>query len=136
MDVAEAVEFVRTHHHAVLATRRRDGRPQLSPVAVAADDNGRLLISTRAPAMKTANIRREAAVSLCIFSDGFFGDWVQVDGQAEIVPLPAAMELLEFAYRQIAGDHPDWDEFRPAMQAQRRVALRVTPTSAGPQKSG
>ena len=136
MDVTEAVEFIRTHHRAVLATRRADGRPQLSPVAVAVDEGGHPLISTRAPAMKAANIRRTPAVSLCVQSDGFFGPWVQVDGNAEIVPLPAAMGLLEFTYRQIAGEHADWEEFRHAMEAERRVIVRITPVAAGPSKSG
>jgi len=136
MDIAEAVAFVSSHHHAILATRRADRRPQLSPIAVAVDDSGRLLISTREPAVKTRNIRRDPNVSLCVLSDGFFGSWVQLDGTAEIVELPDALELLEAAYRQIAGDHPDWDDFRRAMVAERRVALRITVSAAGPNISG
>ena len=84
MDIAEAVAFVRDNHRAILATRRRDGRPQLSPVAIAADDRGRLLISSRETAIKTKNARRDASVSVCVLNDGWWGDWCQIDGTAEV----------------------------------------------------
>src|ERR1700752_5232488 len=73
MDLGQATDFLRTHHRAVLATSRADGRPQLSPVLCAADDEGRVLVSTRETALKTRNLRRNGRASLCVFSDGFFG---------------------------------------------------------------
>ena len=73
---------------------------------------------------------------MCGFSDGFFGPWVQVGGTTEIVSLPAAMDGLVAYYRSIAGEHPDWDDYRRAMTAERRVLLRITPASAGPNVSG
>jgi hypothetical protein len=75
-------------------------------------------------------------VSVCITRDEFFGDWVQVDGDAEIVSLPDAMEMLVEYYRAAAGEHPDWDDYRAAMERDRRVIIRITPTRAGPDRSG
>jgi PPOX class probable F420-dependent enzyme len=136
VDLSHSREFLKTHHRAVLATTRRDGRPQMSPVLAAVDDEGRVLISTREGAIKTRNARRDSRVSLCVFSDGFFGEWVQADGSAEIVSLPAAMELLVDYYRRVAGEHPDWADYRAAMGRDKRVIMRVTITRAGPDVSG
>lgn len=136
MDITDAQRFVRANHRAVLVTRRRDGSPQLSPVSATVDDDGRVVISTRETAMKTHNLRRDPQVSLCAFTDDFYGKWVQIDGTAEVVAMPDAMEVLVDAYRQAAGEHPDWDEFRTAMVDQRRVAVRVTIERAGPNRAG
>jgi PPOX class probable F420-dependent enzyme len=136
MDIPQALAFVADHHRAVLATRRKDGRPQMSPVAVAADDHGRLLISSREPAIKTKNARRDANVSVCVMNDGFWGEWCQIDGTAEVVSLPAAMDLLVDYYRRVSGEHPDWADYRAAMERDRRVVIRITPTAAGPNVSG
>ena len=136
MDPDRAREFLRSHHRAVLATRRADGRPQLSPVLAAIDAQGRALISSREAAIKTRNLRRDSQASLCGISDSFFGDWVQLDGTAEVISLPAAMELLVDYYRSIAGEHPDWADYRAAMERDKRVIIRVTITRAGPDISG
>jgi len=136
MNLDEAREFVRTNHNAVLATRRRDGAPQLSPVAVDVDAEGRVVVSTRESAVKVANVGRDPHVSLCVLNDGFYGRWVQIDGTAEIVTLPEAMELLVEYYRSLRGEHPDWDEYRAAMERERRVVLRIAIDRAGPDVSG
>ena len=136
MDLTDAVAFARTHHHSVLATRRADGASQLSPVVHGVDGDGRLMVSTREPAVKVRNARRHPRVSFCVLSDGFFGPWAQLEGPCEVVPLPDAMPLLEDVYRQVAGEHPDWGEFRRAMEEERRVVLRVTPDRGGPSVSG
>lgn len=136
MDLGQAADFLRTHHRGVLATSRADGRPQLSPVLCAADDEGRVLISTRETALKTRNLRRNGRASLCVFSDGFFGEWVQVDGDAEVISLPAAMDLLVDYYRRVAGEHSDWADYQAAMIRDRRVIVRITLTRAGPNVSG
>ena len=136
MDLDEARQFLRVNHHAVLATNRADGRPQLSPVAVTVDSDGRAIVSTRETALKTRNVARDPHVSLCAFTDGFFGGWVQVDGVADVQSLPEAMEPLVDYYRSVAGEHGDWDDYRAAMQRERRVLLRVTITRAGPDRSG
>jgi PPOX class probable F420-dependent enzyme len=131
-----AQEFIRAHHRAVLATTRADGRPQLSPVTAAVDDQGRVIISTRETAVKTRHVARDPRVTLCVLNDGFFGEWVAVEGTAEIVPLPAAMELLVSYYRNVSGEHPDWDEYRAAMVRDRRVIIRFQITRAGPDFHG
>ncbi|MCK9900344.1 PPOX class F420-dependent enzyme [Parafrankia colletiae] len=136
MDLDAARSFARDQHRAVLATARRDGTPQLSPVLVAVDTTGAFVISTRTTALKTANIQREPQVSLCVLSDGFFGPWVQIGGVAEIIRLPEALEPLVDYYRQISGEHPDWDDYRAAMEREHRCLIRVTPTAAGPDRSG
>jgi PPOX class probable F420-dependent enzyme len=136
MDVAEALAFVRDNPRAVLATRRRDGRPQLSPVVCAVDADGLVVVSTRETAVKTKNARRDPHVSLCVLTEGFFGRWVQLDGTAEIVSLPAAMEGLVDYYRRVSGEHPNWDDYRAAMQRDRRCLLRVQVRAAGPDVAG
>jgi len=136
MNLAQAADFLRAHHRAVLATSRADGRPQLSPVLCVADAEGRILISTRETALKTRNLRRDPHASLCAFTDGFFGEWVQIDGDAEIISLPDAMDLLVDYYRRVAGEHSDWADYRAAMTRDRRVIVRITPTRAGPNVSG
>jgi PPOX class probable F420-dependent enzyme len=136
MDPDLARAFIGQHHRAVLATSRADGRPQLSPVTCALDSDGRVVISTRETAVKTKNLRRDPRASLCVFTDRFFGDWVQVDGIAEIISLPDAMELLVDYYQAVSGEHPDWDDYRAAMRRDRRVIVRIEITRAGPDISG
>ena len=136
MELATAQQFLATHRRAVLATRRRDGRPQLSPVSVGVDAAGRAIISSRETAYKTRNLRRDPRASLCVFDDGFFGPWVQIDGTAEVLALPGAMDLLVDYYRRVAGEHPDWADYRRAMERERRVLLRISIASAGPDLKG
>ena len=136
MTPAEAQDFLRDHHRAVLATFRADGRPQLSPVLATVDDEGLVLISTRETAMKTKNLRRDPRISLCVFDNRFFGGWAQVEGQAEIVSLPDAMDLLVDYYRRSAGEHDDWDAYRDAMRRERRVMVRFAIERAGPTVQG
>ncbi len=136
MDPERAAPFLAENHRAVLVTTRNDGRPQTSPVVCGFDDGGAVTISTRETAMKVRNARRRREVSLCVLSDRFFGPWVQVDGRAEIVPLPEAMDGLIALYRQVAGEHPDWDDFRAAMERERRVLLRIQIERVGPDREG
>jgi PPOX class probable F420-dependent enzyme len=136
MDLATAQQSLTEHHQAVLTTRRRDGRLQLSPVTVGLDAQGHAIVSSREAAYKTHNLRRDPRASLCVFVEGFFGPWVQVDGTAEVVALPEAMELLVDYYRRIAGEHPDWADYRQAMERERRVLIRITIEHAGPDRKG
>jgi PPOX class probable F420-dependent enzyme len=136
MDIPEALAFVRTNPRAVLATTRRDGTPQLSPVIAAVDDGDRIVISTRETAIKTLNLRRDPRAWLCVLNQQFFGQWVQVAGDVEVVSLPEALPLLEDYYRRLSGEHPDWGEYRTAMQRERRCLIRITATQAGPSVSG
>ena len=136
MDLDQARQFLQDHHRAVLATRRRSGDPQLSIVSAAVDDEGRVLISSRETAIKTKNLRRDPRASLLVMSDEFYGDWVQVDGTVEVVSLPEAMDVLVDYYRRVAGEHDDWDDYRAAMERDRRVILRLSMERAGPDVSG
>jgi PPOX class probable F420-dependent enzyme len=136
MDLERARDFLRRHHRAVMATRHPSGRLQLSPVTVGVDPAGRAEISTRETARKVRNLARDPWVSLCVVTDAFFGDWVQVDGAAEMVHLPEALEPLVDYYRRISGEHPDWDDYRAVMRRDRRVLVRVTLTWAGPDIRG
>jgi PPOX class probable F420-dependent enzyme len=136
VDTGRAADFLRAHHRAVLATARADGMPQLSPVTCTVDDEGRVLVSTRETAVKTKNLRHRPRASLCVFTDTFFGEWVQVEGDAELISLPDAMDLLVEYYRRVSGEHPDWDDYRAAMIRDRRVIVRITINRAGPDVSG
>ena len=136
MDVAGALEFVRANHHGIMATTRADGRVAMSPIACSVDGAGRVVVSTRETAMKVKHLERDPHVAICVLNDGFFGEWVQVEGDAEVVHLPEAMEGLVGYYRSLAGEHPDWDDYRAAMERERRVLVRVTVTRAGPNQSG
>ncbi|WP_329086034.1 PPOX class F420-dependent oxidoreductase [Streptosporangium sp. NBC_01469] len=136
MDHDKAREFIRANHRAIMLTSHADGRPQLSPVVVGLDAEGNAIVSTRETAAKVRNLRRNPQVSLCVTTDAFFGGWIQIDGVAEIVSLPEAMDLLVGYYRDISGEHPDWDDYRAAMERERRVILRVAITRAGPDVHG
>jgi PPOX class probable F420-dependent enzyme len=136
MDVEQAREYLRDHHRGVLATVRRDGRTQLSPVAAVIDGGGHLVISSRETAYKVQHLAREPWAAYCGFADEFFGPWVQVEGPVEIVHLPDAMDGLVDYYRRAAGEHPDWDDYRAAMVRDQRVLLRLTIERAGPSVSG
>lgn len=123
----EVRAFLREHHHTVLVTRRASGdRLQASPVVAGVDDDGRVVISATTDRAKVANLRRDPRATLCAFTDRFYGPWVQADGTAEIVELPDAEQPLVDLYRQAAGEHPDWDDFRDSLRRERRVAIRIT----------
>ncbi len=136
MDIAAAQEFIRTNHRGVMATFRKDGRPALSPVTVTVDAQGRVAISTRQTAMKVKHLRRDPRVSVAVMNDGFYGEWGSVEGTAEIVELPEAMDLLVDYYRAASGEHPDWDDYRAAMQRDQRVIVRFEIERAGPSVEG
>jgi len=136
VDIARALSFLSSHPRAILATTRSDGRPQLSPVVVAVDDDGRVLVSTRETAIKAKNLARDPRAALCVISDGFFGEWVQVEGSAELIHLPDALPILEDYYRRISGEHADWADYRAAMQRDKRLIVRIRIDKAGPDVSG
>jgi PPOX class probable F420-dependent enzyme len=133
---AELLEFLRTRHHGLLATTRTDGRPQLSPVACGVDGEGRLVISSYPQRAKTRNARRDERVSICVLSDDWDGAWVQVDGRAEVLDMPEAEDAFVDYYRCIAGEHPDWDDYRAAMHRQGKSLIRVTIDRWGPIATG
>jgi len=124
--------FIQATHRAVLAPTRRDGGVQMSPMAVTVDDDGSLILSSRDPTSKVSNLRRNPKAYVCVMNNGFFGEWAYAEGPVTIESLPDAMEGLVRYYRSIAGEHPDWDEYREAMQKEQRILLRMTIERAGP----
>lgn len=131
----EARAFLSANHRAVLVTHRRDGGVQTSPVVVGVDADGHAIISSRETAYKVRNLRRDPRAVLCVFEDRFFGRWMQIEGRASILSLPEAMEPLVDYYRRIAGEHPDWEDYRRAMTRERRVLIRVSVDRVGPDRS-
>jgi PPOX class probable F420-dependent enzyme len=136
VDLDALLDFVRTRHHVVLLTYRRDGSPQMSPVTAGVDPQGRIVVSTYPERAKTANARRDERASVLVLSDDFGDAWVQVDGTVEVLDLPEALDPLVDYFRCISGEHPDWDEYRAAMTAQGKSLLRVTPVRWGPVATG
>ena len=132
----ELLDFVRPRHRATLVTTRRDGRPQLSPVTCGVDDEGRVVVSTYPARAKAVNLRRNPAASMLVHSDEWDGPWVQLDGTAEVIDQPDAVEPLVDYYRCISGEHPDWDEYRQAMRDQGKSLIRVTIEQWGPIATG
>jgi PPOX class probable F420-dependent enzyme len=132
----ELVSFIRPRHRFVLTTTRADGGGQSSPVTGGVDATGRLVISTYPERAKAVNVGRRPTAAVCVLSDEWSGPWVQVEGRAERVDLPEALEPLVEYYRSIAGEHPDWDEYRAAMVAQGKCLIRVTVERWGPIATG
>ena len=134
--IARAREFASANSRGVLTTYRRDGQAQMSPVTVGVDAEGRIAISVTEDRAKTKNARRDPRVALCVFSDGFYGPWVQVEGVAEFADGPDRIDVLVDYYRTLSGEHPDWGEYRAAMVRDRRVLLRFTITRASGPAAG
>ena len=136
VDRDDLIDFLRPRHRVVLMTTRADGRPQSSPVSAGIDGQGRLVVSTYPERAKVTNIRRDPRVSACVLSDDWNGPWVQIDGTAEVLDLPEALEPLVEYFRSISGEHPDWDDYRAAMVRQGKSLIRITPTNWGPIATG
>jgi len=132
VDRGELEAFIRPRHRGVLLTTRRDGRPQASLVTMGLDGEGRVVVSSYPERAKVNNIRRNPEASIVVLSDDFGDEWVQVDGTAEIVDLPEAVEGLVEYFRVISGEHPDWDEYRQAMVDQGKCLIHLTIERWGP----
>ncbi|PRX46657.1 PPOX class probable F420-dependent enzyme [Prauserella shujinwangii] len=136
VDRQALLEFLRPRHRCLLVTTRADGRPQLSPVTCGVDAGGRIVISTYPDRAKTRNARRDPRVSVCVLSDEWDGPYVQVDGRAEVLDMPEALDGLVEYFRRVSGEHPDWDEYREAMARQDKSLLRVHIERWGPIATG
>ena len=137
MEISEAVEFVRRNHRGVLAVTRADGKPQMSPVTGSVSREGLVVVSSRESAYKVRSLRARPYAAYCGFADQFFGQpWVQVEGPVRIISLPDAMEPLVDYYRSVSGEHPDWDDYRAAMERDQRVLIAITPERVGPSVQG
>ncbi len=136
VDLDALLAFLRPRHHAVLLTTRADGTAQASPVTSGVDGDGRIVISTYPQRAKTTNVRRAGTASVIVLSDDFNGPWVQVDGDAEVLDVPDAVEPLVEYFRCISGEHPDWNEYRAAMVTQNKSLIRISPRRWGPVATG
>ncbi|HSP39093.1 MAG TPA: PPOX class F420-dependent oxidoreductase [Frankiaceae bacterium] len=136
VDRNELLEFLRPRHRCLLVTTRSDGRPQTSPVTSGLDEEGRLVISTYPERAKVRNLRRDPQATACILSDEWNGPWVQVEGTAEVLDMPAALDGLVEYFRNISGEHPDWEEYREAMRRQDKSLIRLTMERWGPIATG
>jgi PPOX class probable F420-dependent enzyme len=137
VEISEAFEFVRHNHRGVLAVTRADGKPQMSPVTGSVNRDGLVVVSSRETAYKVRSLRARPYAAYCGFADQFFGQpWVQIEGPVQIVSLPDAMEQLVDYYRSVSGEHPDWDDYRAAMERDRRVLIAITPERVGPSVQG
>ncbi|GHA97494.1 MULTISPECIES: PPOX class F420-dependent oxidoreductase [Streptomyces] len=136
VELGELLDFVRPRHRAILLTTRSDGRPQGSPLTCGVDDAGRIVVSTYPERAKTRNAKRDERVSVIVLSDDWNGPWVQIDGSAEVIDAPDSVEPLVEYFRNISGEHPDWDEYREAMLKQDKSLIRITPERWGPIATG
>jgi PPOX class probable F420-dependent enzyme len=136
VDLSGLLDFVRPRHHAILLTLRADGTTQASPVSCGVDTAGRVVVSTYPDRAKATNVRRTGTATVVVLSDDFNGPWVQLDGDAQVLDMPEAVEPLVEYYRSIAGDHPDWNEYRDAMRRQNKSLIRIKPRRWGPVATG
>ncbi|WP_328920541.1 PPOX class F420-dependent oxidoreductase [Streptomyces sp. NBC_00208] len=136
VELDELLAFVRPRHRAILLTTRSDGRPQGSPLTCGVDDSGRVVVSTYPERAKARNAKRDERVSVIVLSDDWDGAWVQIDGSAEVIDAPDSVEPLVEYFRNISGEHPDWDEYRAAMVKQGKSIIRITPERWGPIATG
>jgi len=136
MDTEQARQFLRENHNVVICTLRQSGEPAMSPITVGVDDEGHAIISSRETAFKVKHLRRDPRVWLCCLTRQFYGEWLSIKGRATIVSLPEAMDGLVDYYRGISGEHPDWDDYRQAMERDKRVLIRVAIDAVGPQRQG
>jgi PPOX class probable F420-dependent enzyme len=137
IEIDKAKEFLTKHHWGILATRRKNGALQMSPVTVGLDDQGRAIISSRETAYKVNNLRRDPRAALCAITSSFHGEgWVQINGNAEVLSLPQALDTLVYLQRQAYGEHKSWPEFHERMARERRVIIRINIESVGPKVRG
>ena len=137
IEIDKAKEFLTQHHWGILATRRKNGNLQMSPVTVGLDGQGRAIISSRETAYKVNNLRRDPRAALCAITSSFHGEgWVQINGNAEVISLPQALDTLVYLQRQAYGEHKNWPEFHERMARDRRVIIRINIENVGPKVRG
>ena len=137
IEIDKAKEFLTKHHWGILATRRKNGNLQMSPVTVGLDEQGRAIISSRETAYKVNNLRRDPRAALCAITSSFHGEgWVQINGKAEVISLPQALDTLVYLQRQAYGEHKNWPEFHERMARERRVIIRINIENVGPKVRG
>lgn len=134
MELTEGLVFVRQHRQGILATLKRNGRPQLSNIVYLVTDDETIQISVAADRAKTRNLMRDQRASLHVTSGDFWAYCV-VEADVELLPPAgepndATVDALVDYYRTMSGEHPDWDDYRRAMVAEGRLLLHLHPTHA------
>lgn len=134
MQISDAIEFVRDKRNGMLITQKSDSRPQSSNISFRVDDDDRIVISVTDGRAKTANLRRRPVASLHVNRDDFWA-YAVIEADVTLTPVATApdddtVDQLVAYYRAVAGEHDDWDEYRSAMVAERRLLLTLTPTHA------
>jgi PPOX class probable F420-dependent enzyme len=134
MELHDALEFIRDRRQGILITLKSDGRPQSSNIAYTLGDDDLIRVSVTETRSKTTNMRRDPRVSLHVNRDDFYA-YAVIEAEASMTPTAASADddtvdqLVDY-YRTVAGEHPDWDEYRQAMVDDRRLLLTLTPTRA------
>ena len=134
MDLTDALAFARDRRRGVLATIRANGRPQLSNIMFVPGKGDTLRISVTDDRAKTANLRRDPRASLYVVGESFF-QYVVIEATTELSavaadPSDSTVDALVEYYRIGQGEHPDWQEYRDAMVADRRLVVTVHPERA------
>jgi PPOX class probable F420-dependent enzyme len=134
MEISEAKNFLKSNHHGCLVTRKKDGSLQMTLVSPVLGADGNVIITARDTTYKVKNIKRNPQVSLLVYGDKFHGsNYIQIDGRAEVVSHPAAMDIVLDWHRKIRGEPNTWDEIRQKTLAEGRIAIRVNIEKVGPQ---
>jgi len=134
MEIAEAQEFLKHNHHGVLVARKKDGSLQMTLVSPVIGIDGKVIITARDTTYKVKNIKRNPQISLLVYGEKFNGsNYIQIDGKAEVIPHPQAMDIVLDWHRQIRGEPKSWEEIRQKTLAEGRLAIRVTIEKVGPQ---
>ena len=134
MELADAIEYARQHRQGVIVAIKSDGRPQLSNIVYGVDDDGTIRISATADRAKTKNLQRDGRASLYVTADDF-GSYCVIEGDVGVTPVTtepgdATSDALVAYYRSLAGEHPDWDDYRQAMVDEGRLMLLLRPHRA------
>lgn len=134
MDLHEALDFIGDKRQGILITQKADGRPQSSNIVFLLGDDGVVRISATDGRAKTANLRRTGTASLHVNRDDF---WAYAVLEADVTLTPVAadradatVDALVELYRGLAGEHEDWEDYRAAMVADRRLLIELRPTRA------
>jgi PPOX class probable F420-dependent enzyme len=134
MEIAEAQDFLKHNHQGVLVARKRDGSLQMTLVSPVIGADGKVIITARDTTYKVKNITRNPQISLLVYGEKFNGsNYIQIDGKAEVIRHPQAMDIVLDWHRQIRGEPKSWDEIRQKTLAEGRIVIRVTIEKVGPQ---
>jgi PPOX class probable F420-dependent enzyme len=137
MEISDAQKFLRENHHGVLVARKKDGSLQMTLVSPVIDVEGKVIITARDSTYKVKNINRDPRISLLVYGDKFNGsNYIQIDGKAEVIEHPGAMDIVLDWHRQIRGVPDNWDDIRKKTLSEGRIAIRVTIERVGPQSRG